>query len=133
VKRLWPLLFLLTGCPSSCQQRRDIQAGEQIKVEIGKAETENTTQTKKGSTVTKDLRPDGTPWRIVEHKEDEKLEIDRELLERAEEVSQAWIRDTTTTRPWYYMPAVLLTSSIVGALLALLVNWLRKFHWTGRR
>jgi hypothetical protein len=128
--RWLPLALLcLTGCPSSCQQRRDIQTGEQLKVEIGRAET--TKQTTNGDTETTDLRPDGTAWRVTKHKE--KIVIDKQLEESIDAARQAWRRDTTVSHPWYYMPAVLLTSSIVGALLVLLINWLRKFHWTGRR
>lgn len=108
------LALCLSGCPSSCQQRREIKqaGGERIEIKLGKAEIEQQKQTtaRRAHKITKRLRSDGTPWEIIEEKDDEvsTLEIDRELVQLAEEASMRWHNnsDKITTRPWWYWPVV---------------------------
>lgn len=131
------LALFLSGCPSSCQQRRETRqaGGERIEIKVDKAEIENQkeTKTRQGSKVTKRLRPNGTPWEVVTENDTEttKLEIDRELLEKAEGASLKWNNssDVVTSRPWWYWPLIWL---VILALLAATALYLARRFFGGR-
>ncbi len=110
--RLVLLTLCLSGCPSSCQQRRDTQLGEKLAVKVEKAQVEKQVTAKKGHTVTKRLRPDGTPWEIVDHQDDTTIELDRSLIEKAEGASLKWKAETVQPagKPWWYWPTLALVT-----------------------
>mgnify|MGYP006173248473 CR=1 FL=1 len=106
----------LPGCPSSCQQRNTRQlVGDRVEVKVQKAEIEQEKQTtaKRGHKVTKRLRPDGTPWEITEEKdsEDTVIEFDRELMEKAEGATLKWHNNTTSTKPWWHWPVIVVVKT----------------------